>query len=59
MLKDRIALVTGAGRGIGIGVARKLAEVGASVVVHYNNSEEKAKELVRELEKRGGKAAAM
>lgn len=59
MLKDKIALVTGAGRGIGIGIARKLAEEGASVVVHYNNSEEKAKEVVRGIEEKGGKAAAV
>ena len=58
MLEGKIALVTGASRGIGREVAITLAGYGATVIVNYNGSEAKAKEVVAEIEKNGGKAYA-
>lgn len=57
MLNGKVALVTGAGRGIGRAIAMKLAKEGAFVVVNYNGSEEKAQETVEEIKKEGGNAA--
>ena len=49
LLEDKVALVTGAGRGIGSAVARRLASDGAKVVVHYRSSAEPAESLAREI----------
>ena len=57
-LKDKIAVVTGAGRGLGAGIARKLAEEGAVVVVG-DLVEENAIKMVKEIESSGGKAYPM
>ena len=57
MLKDKIAVVTGASRGIGRATARKLAGQGAFVVLNYQGSKEKAEEVRKEIEAAGGKAA--
>ena len=57
MLTGKIAVVTGASRGIGKAIALKLAEEGATVIVNYNGSEDKALEVKREIEKAGGRAA--
>ena len=46
MLKDKIALVTGAGRGIGREIALTLAQNGATVIVNYNGSKDAADEVV-------------
>ena len=54
--KGKVALVTGGSRGIGAGIVRRLASDGASVAFTYSNSEEKALQLVREIESLGGKA---
>lgn len=56
MLEGKIAVVTGASRGIGKAVALKLAEDGALVIINYNGSEKKALEVKEEIEKKGGKA---
>ncbi|MBD5529831.1 MAG: 3-oxoacyl-[acyl-carrier-protein] reductase [Lachnospiraceae bacterium] len=55
-LAGRIALVTGASRGIGRGIAKKLASLGATVLVNYNGSEEKARAVAAEIVSDGGKA---
>lgn len=59
ILNDKVAVVTGASRGIGRGIAVKLAAEGALVVVHYGSSEAAAKEVVAEIEAAGGKAFAV
>lgn len=58
MLKGKIALVTGASRGIGREIALTLAGRRALVIVNYNGSRERAEETVQEIEKIGGKAVA-
>lgn len=59
MLTDKIAVVTGASRGIGREIAVTLASQGAVVVVNYNGSAAKAEEVVKEIEEAGGKAEAV
>jgi 3-oxoacyl-[acyl-carrier protein] reductase len=54
--KNKIALVTGASRGIGRAVAVELAQYGAFVVVNYSKSEPAAKEVLDEIESSGGRA---
>ena len=56
MLEGKVAVVTGASRGIGKAIALKLASQGAKVVINYNGSEEKAKEVQAQIETEGGKA---
>lgn len=58
MLKDKIALITGASRGIGKAIALNFASYGATVIVNYNGSEAKAQEVVKEITENGGKAVA-
>ena len=58
-LIGKAALVTGGGRGIGAAIARALASEGAHVTITYANSEKRARTLVAEIEKVGGKANAI
>jgi len=57
-LSGKVAIVTGASSGIGRAIAERLADEGAIVVVNYNRSEEKAKEVVTVIQAKGGKALA-
>ncbi|MFM1654972.1 SDR family oxidoreductase [Brevibacillus sp. B_LB10_24] len=55
-LKGKIALVTGASRGIGKGIALRLAEEGALVAVHYGSRRDAAEDTVRTIAEQGGHA---
>lgn len=55
-LEGRVALVTGASRGIGKAIALKLASMGATVVINYHYSKEKAEQLKARIEAAGGEA---
>ncbi|WP_018758319.1 SDR family oxidoreductase [Paenibacillus terrigena] len=55
-LKGKVALVTGASRGIGRGIALRLAEEGAVVAVHYGRRHHAAAEVVQQIEQNGGSA---
>lgn len=59
MLSGKIAVVTGASKGIGRTIAEVLAENGAHVVVNYNGNEEAAMEVVSKIAAKGGSAEAM
>ncbi|TAJ33660.1 MAG: SDR family NAD(P)-dependent oxidoreductase [Reyranella sp.] len=58
-LKGKVALVTGASRGIGRAVALALAGQGAAVAVNYRERAKEAADVVAEIEKAGGKAMAV
>ena len=58
-LKGKVAIVTGASKGIGAGIAKGMAEAGAAVVVNYASSKEGADRVVSEITGKGGKAIAI
>src|SRR5438034_2217249 len=58
-LRDKVAIVTGASKGIGAAIAEHLAEAGAAVVVNYASSKEGADRVVAEIRRHGGKALAV
>lgn len=59
MTEEKIAVVTGASRGIGRAIACKLASLGATVILNYNGSAEKAQAVQAEIEAAGGRAQAI
>jgi len=58
-LKDKIAVVTGASKGIGAGIAKAFAEEGATVIVNYSSSKSDADQVVNQIQIAGGKAIAI
>jgi len=58
-LEGKVAVVTGASRGIGRAIALKLADEGAKVVVNYSGSQAKAEEVVARIQENGGEAIAV
>src|SRR6266545_8335851 len=58
-LAGKVAIVTGASKGIGAGIAKGLAEAGAAVVVNYASSREGADRVMAEIENAGGKTVAV
>lgn len=59
VLDGRVALVTGGSRGLGAGIARAFGREGAVVAVNYRSREDKAAEVVRDIEAAGAKAIAV
>lgn len=59
MLENKVAVVTGASRGIGRQIAVHMAREGAFVIINYHGSKEKADETVAEIEKNRGRAEAI
>ncbi len=58
-LEGKVALVTGASKGIGASIAEHLGELGASVVVNYSTSKEGAERVVQSIKQKDGKAIAI
>jgi 3-oxoacyl-[acyl-carrier protein] reductase len=58
-LTGKVAIVTGASKGIGAGMAKALAKAGAAVVVNYASSKDGADRVVKEISQNGGKAIAV
>lgn len=56
MLKDRVVLITGGGKGIGAAIAEKMASRGATVIINYSHSEAAAKQVQSGIRRNGGKA---
>ena len=58
-LNNKVAIITGSSKGIGKAIATKLAKNGATVVINYSHSADKANETVEEIKQQGGNAIAI
>lgn len=58
-LEGKVAIITGASRGIGRKIAEQLANLGAKVTINYSSSPDKAEEVTKRIQKNGGKATAI
>src|SRR5436190_22251897 len=58
-LDGKVAVVTGASKGIGAAIAKEFADEGATVVINYASAKEDADRIVDEITKRGGQAVAV
>jgi 3-oxoacyl-[acyl-carrier protein] reductase len=58
-LNGKVAIVTGASKGIGAAIARTFAEAGAAVAINYASNKADAERVVGEITKAGGKAVAI
>lgn len=58
-LEGKVAIVTGASKGIGAGIAKEFAHEGAAVVVNYASDQKGAENIVKEIADNGGKAIAV
>jgi len=58
-LKDKVAVITGASKGIGAAIARRMSEAGATIVVNYSSGKVDADRVVAHIEANGGRAIAV
>jgi 3-oxoacyl-[acyl-carrier protein] reductase len=58
-LNGKVAVVTGASKGIGAAIAKRLSEAGAALVVNYSSSKEDAERIVGDIKAKGGRAIAI
>lgn len=59
VLNDKVALITGASKGIGAVTAQEMAKMGAKVIVNFNSSQQAAEKIVADIESAGGQAIAI
>ncbi len=58
-LLEKVALITGAGRGIGSAITKKFSQEGAKVIINYNQSKKEATNLEKDIQKKGGEVISL